>query len=140
MTRALKPCGTYAAYRRHLRAKESPCEECRQAARDQKNVRKDAARKEAAVRAVEATPPVEEEIDRRAILLEVLASLRGQLREAPPQSAGSIAKQIRDTLDALEGPDEKAQAVVNPVDEIAKRRAERAKLRGEAKRIATSHS
>ena len=127
MTRALKPCGTYAAYRRHLRAKESPCEECRQAAREQKNSRKAAERQEAAVRAVEATPPVEEEVDRRAILLEVLASLRGQLREAPPQSAGSIAKQIRDTLDALgEGAGEET-VKVNPLDEIAKRRAERMK-------------
>lgn len=127
MTRALKPCGTYAAYRRHLRAKESPCEECRQAARDQKNSRKAAERQEAAVRAVEATPPVEVEVDRRAILLEVLASLRGQLREAPPQSAGSIAKQIRDTLDAL-GEDAGEETVkVNPLDEIAKRRMERMK-------------
>lgn len=127
MTRALKPCGTYAAYRRHLRAKESPCEECRQAARDQKNSRKAAERQEAAVRAVEATPPVEEEVDRRAILLEVLASLRGQLREAPPQSAGSIAKQIRDTLDALGEDSNDAEVKVNPLDEIAKRRAERMK-------------
>ena len=127
MTRALKPCGTYAAYRRHLRAKESPCEECRQAAREQKNSRKAAERQEAAVRAVEATPPVEVEVDRRAILLEVLASLRGQLREAPPQSAGSIAKQIRDTLDAL-GEDAGEETVkVNPLDEIAKRRMERMK-------------
>ena len=126
MARELKPCGTYAAYRRHLRAKESPCEECRQAARDQKNFRKVAERQEAAVRAVEAAPPVEE-VDRRAILLEVLASLRGQLREAPPQSAGSIAKQIRDTLDAL-GEDAGEETVkVNPLDEIAKRRMERMK-------------
>lgn len=129
MARELKPCGTYAAYRRHLRNDEAPCEECRQAARDQKNVRKDAARQEAAVRAVEATPPVDEEVDRRGILLEVLASLRGQLREAPPQSAGSIAKQIRDTLDALEGPDDVAQVVVNPVDEIARRREARRRKR-----------
>ena len=125
MARELKPCGTYAAYRRHLRNDEAPCEECRQAARDQKNVRKDAARQEAADAAREATPPVEE-IDRRQILLEVLASLRGQLREDPPQSVASIAKQIRDTVDALSGPEDSAsQAPFNPVDEIARRRQER---------------
>ena len=28
---ALKPCGTAAAYRRHLRRGERPCEPCRQA-------------------------------------------------------------------------------------------------------------
>lgn len=127
MARELKPCGTPAAYRRHLRAKEPACGPCKEAWRDQKNSRKVAERQESAVRAVEATPPVEEEIDRRAILLEVLASLRGQLREAPPQSAGSIAKQIRDTLDAL-GEDAGEETVkVNPLDEIAKRRMERMK-------------
>lgn len=127
MARELKPCGTPAAYRRHLRAKEPACGPCKEAWRDQKNSRKVVERQEAAVRAVEATPPAEEEVDRRAILLEVLASLRGQLREAPPQSAGSIAKQIRDTLDAL-GDDAGEETVkVNPLDEIAKRRMERMK-------------
>lgn len=31
MTRELKPCGTPAAYRRHLRHGEYPCEACREA-------------------------------------------------------------------------------------------------------------
>jgi hypothetical protein len=31
--RALQPCGTWGAYRRHLRAGETPCESCREAAR-----------------------------------------------------------------------------------------------------------
>lgn len=128
MARELKPCGTPAAYRRHLRAKETACEQCKRAWRDQKNDRKNAQRVADAAAAREATPPVEE-VDRRGILLEVLASLRGQLREAPPQSAGSIAKQIRDTLDALEGPDDVAQVVVNPVDEIARRREARRQKR-----------
>lgn len=29
--RALKPCGTTAAYRRHLRRSETPCDACREA-------------------------------------------------------------------------------------------------------------
>lgn len=128
MMRALKPCGTYAAYRRHLRAKETPCEPCKQASRDQKNQRKDAARKAAAEEAREAAPAVVE-IDRREVLLEVLASLRGQLQVAPPQSAGSIAKQIRDTLDALNPEKPESEQVVNPLDEIARKREERRKQR-----------
>lgn len=128
MARELKPCGTPAAYRRHLRAKEAACEQCKRAWRDQKNDRKNAQRVADAAAAREATPPVEE-VDRREILLEVLASLRGQLREAPPQSVASIAKQIRDTVDALEGPDDVAQVVVNPVDEIARRREARRQKR-----------
>lgn len=31
MARGLKPCGTMAAYRRHLRRGEDPCDECREA-------------------------------------------------------------------------------------------------------------
>lgn len=140
MARKLQPCGTFAAYRRHLRAKETPCDACRQAARDQKNDRKNAQRVKDAEAARDAAPPVEE-VDRRQILLEVLASLRGQLREAPPQSVASIAKQIRDTVDALEGPEDvKAAVPVNPVDEIARRRKERAKKWADTKRIATPHS
>ena len=129
MARTLQPCGTFAAYRRHLRAKETPCDACRQAARDQKNDRKNAQRVKDAEAAREAAPPVEE-IDRRQILLEVLSSLRGQMAEAPPQSVAGIAKQIRETVDALEGPEEAKPVVpVNPVDEIARRRQERAKKR-----------
>lgn len=30
---ALQPCGTYAAFRRHVRADEDPCEPCREASR-----------------------------------------------------------------------------------------------------------
>lgn len=41
----LKPCGTWAAYKRHLRAGEQPCGPCRQAARDQKNDRNEARRR-----------------------------------------------------------------------------------------------
>jgi hypothetical protein len=29
MTRTLRPCGTQAAYKRHLRNHEPPCDECR---------------------------------------------------------------------------------------------------------------
>ena len=32
--RILQPCGTYAAYRRHLRHKETPCDACRDANAD----------------------------------------------------------------------------------------------------------
>lgn len=33
MNRTLKPCGTEAAYQRHLKAREAPCEPCRGAHR-----------------------------------------------------------------------------------------------------------
>lgn len=128
MTSKLKPCGTAAAYRRHLRNDETPCDECKRAVREQEQARRAARRAEAVQAAREAMPEPTDEVDRRAILLEVLSELRGQLREAPPQSVAAIAKQIRDTVDALEAGDGE-QAQVNPIDEIARRREARLKAR-----------
>ena len=128
MTSKLKPCGTAAAYRRHLRNDEAPCDECKRAVREQEQARRAAKRAEAVQAAREAMPEPTDEVDRRAILLEVLSELRGQLREAPPQSVAAIAKQVRDTVDALEAGDgEQAQA--NPIDEIARRREARLRAR-----------
>ena len=104
MADKLQPCGTIAAARRHQRNSEKfgpLCDACRQAIRDEKNQRKDAERAEAASAARVAMPGPSEDVDRDAVLHEVLRTLRGQLAEAPPQSVASIAKQIRDTLDAM---------------------------------------
>ncbi len=40
MARELEPCGTTAAYRRHLRRKQTPCKACQQAARDEKRAQR----------------------------------------------------------------------------------------------------
>ena len=104
MADKLQPCGTIAAARRHQRNPEKfgpLCDACRQAIRDEKNLRKDVDRASAAQAARAAMPEPSEDVDRDAVLHEVLRALRGQLAEAPPQSVASIAKQIRDTLDAM---------------------------------------
>lgn len=134
MTSGLQPCGTIAAARRHQRNPErfGPlCEACAQAIRDEKNGRVDARRAEDAAAAREAMPPPSAEVSRDAVLHEVLRTLRGQLAEAPPQSVASIAKQIRDTLDAMG--DVAGESVSGGgVDDIAARRAERAARRRSA--------
>lgn len=131
MAQDLQPCGTIAAARRHQRNPErfGPlCEACAQAIRDEKNGRVDARRAEDAAAAREAMPPPSAEVSRDAVLHEVLRTLRGQLAEAPPQSVASIAKQIRDTLDAMG--DVAGESVSGGgVDDIAARRAERAARR-----------
>lgn len=122
-----QPCGTIGAAKRHRRAGEPLCEPCLQAERDEKNGRKDAARAEAA-EAAQAAMPDAGDVDRDEVLHEVLRTLRGQLAEAPPQSVASIAKQIRDTLDAMG--DVAGESVSGGgVDDIAARRAERAARR-----------
>ena len=127
MAQDLQPCGTIAAARRHQRNPErfGPlCEACAQAIRDEKNGRVDARRAEDVAAAREAMPPPSAEVSRDAVLHEVLRTLRGQLAEAPPQSVASIAKQIRDTLDAMG--DVAGESVSGGgVDDIAARRAER---------------
>lgn len=134
MAQDLQPCGTIAAARRHQRNPErfGPlCEACTQAIRDEKNGRVDARRAEDAAAAREAMPPPSAEVSRDAVLHEVLRTLRGQLAEAPPQSVASIAKQIRDTLDAMG--DVAGESVSGGgVDDIAARRAERAARRRSA--------
>ena len=135
MAQDLKPCGTIAAARRHQRNPErfGPlCEACAQAIRDEKNGRVDARRAEDAAAAREAMPPPSAEVSRDAVLHEVLRTLRGQLAEAPPQSVASIAKQIRDTLDAMGAASESASVKAGGVDDIAARRAERAARRRSA--------
>ena len=134
MAQDLQPCGTIAAARRHQRNPErfGPlCEACAQAIRDEKNGRVDARRAEDVAAAREAMPPPSAEVSRDAVLHEVLRTLRGQLAEAPPQSVASIAKQIRDTLDAMG--DVAGESVSGGgVDDIAARRAERAARRRSA--------
>lgn len=125
--------GTIAAAKRHRRAGQAPCEDCLQAERDEKNGRKDHERAQAAAAAREAMPEPSESVDRDGVLHEVLRTLRGQLREAPPQSVAGIAKQIRDTLDAMGVESEGASVKAGGVDDVAARRAER-----EARRRAAS--
>lgn len=123
MSTRLQPCGTPAAYRRHLRAAEPPCEACTAAVREQKQARRATERAETATRARAAAEKMQGEVDVHAVLLEVLATLRAHLRDAPAQSVAAIAKQIRETVTALE---KSAPAdAVNPLDEIAQRRQAR---------------
>lgn len=132
MSKSLQPCGTIAAARRHQRAGEGLDEACAQAIRDEKNGRVDARRAVAVEAAQEAMPEPSEDVDRDDVLHEVLRTLRGQLKEAPPQSVAGIAKQIRDTLDAMGAASESVGVKAGGVDDIAARRAERQARRGAA--------
>ena len=137
MARDLQPCGTTAAYQRHRRRREDPCDDCKRAWREAKAAKVEDRRGAAVVAARDARPPAGEQFDQVAILEEVLSTLRGQLREAPPQSVAAIAKQVRDTTSELAQLKSKVGAPVagmgGGVDDIAARRAER-----EARRRAAS--
>lgn len=135
MGKEVQPCGTVAAARRHQRNPEKwgpMCAECQQAIRDEKNGRKDASREAAATEAREAMPEADSPVDRDDVLHEVLRTLRGQLAAAPPQSVASIAKQIRDTLDAMGAKGESVSAGAGGLNDIEARRAEREARRSAA--------
>lgn len=119
--RALKPCGTYAAYRRHLNRGEQPCDECRRAARE---ARYEQNRKRVLREAVENVPATVNGSDEN-VLRETLSWLIRQRDEASPREAASIAKGIRDTLVALREvrePKVKKERMENVIDQIAQRR------------------
>lgn len=130
MPRDLKPHGSYAAYRRHKRAGEDPCDRCAQAAREQANERLARKRQSLADAAQAALPPAVdpmEPIDSDVILRESLRTLRAHLLTAPPQSIAGIAKAIRETLEAIQGPatDQEAADDDDALSDIARAYAQR---------------
>lgn len=130
MARELQPCGTVAAARRHQRNPEKfgpLCDACAQAIRDEKNGRVNERRAEDVEAARAAMPVDASEVSRDEVLHEVLRTLRGQLLAAPPQSVAGIAKQIRDTLDAMGAQGESVAAPQGGLSDIAKAYQEKLK-------------
>lgn len=129
MARVLKPCGTEAAYRRHLKNNEPPCDACRKAAREARVAQRNKSK------APCLTPDELAALNDEQVLREVLDQLRLRLPDAPPNAAAPIAKGIRDTLEALRGLSEpkEAERKAGVIDEIAKRRQARQNRLAKAK-------
>lgn len=121
LVRVLKPCGTEAAYRRHLKNSEPPCDDCRKAAREARVAQRNKSK------ALCLTPGELAVLNDEQVLREVLEQLRLRLPDAPPNAAAPIAKGIRDTLEALRSLSEpkEAERKAGVIDEIAKRRQAR---------------
>ncbi|WNN93651.1 hypothetical protein SEA_CALLINALLBARBZ_1 [Arthrobacter phage CallinAllBarbz] len=99
----LRPCGTYAAYRRHLRRDEEPCEPCKQAARDQTNERnglRPRAEEEAIVEIVPPldplTPPdpLDDALDNLRIVNEAMA-------KAVPREIAPLSKRRQELVQLI---------------------------------------
>lgn len=123
----LRPCGTYAAYRRHIRRGEPVDGACAQASRDQYAERADMARAESArvVRlAIANEPPVEFESE-LAETLENLEIVRTVMEDAPPTAIASLSRRREDLVRRAV----KLSAAPLPgstvLDQLAQRRAER---------------
>lgn len=132
MPRELKPCGTEAAYRRHLRHDETPCTACRKAHRDRVGTdRRNQALSDNLARAAAGTAPLhvlgEPLRDRIRRLEENLAIVDAALADATPREVAALSRRRQDLEDAIWRltPDESTKGG-GVLDELARRRAERA--------------
>ena len=122
MPRELKPCGTEAAYRRHLRHDETPCTACRKAHRDRVGTdRRNQALSDNLARAAAGTAPLH-------VLGDPLRDRIRRLEEnATPREVAALSRRRQDLEDAIWRltPDESTKGG-GVLDELARRRAERA--------------
>ena len=128
MAKQKQPHGTVAAYKRHLRTGEEPCEACKSANRMRVAKQRMIARAVASQR-VDMPRRKSLDPDREMILQDILAGLRAMFKEATPSQGPAIARQIRETLDALEGKTTISDEAVDGFDELA---AQRQRRRAEA--------
>lgn len=137
MGRAPSPCGTPAAYRRHLRHKEDPCTACKKAKRDEAREQRDEARKIEALTVptqpplVAAPPPApalpgpdSSEKSDLEMIRDSLVQAIDVVRLDDPTRLPGLVRELRETWKALrdlkaKGADEEA------IDEFAKARAAR---------------
>lgn len=128
MPRELKPCGTDAAYRRHVRRGEPVDELCAQAARDQKNRR--VAERRGVLAAVVPMPPAgrsgsdAESVDLLEKARWRVAAAEELIRAGAPGSAALLKQHAADVAEV-----KRLEAAGRPreskLDELARRRAER---------------
>ena len=137
MGKAPSPCGTPAAYRRHLRHKESPCAACRKAKRGEAQQQRDEVRKSAVptiptcppiVAAVPSAPtspgPVSSEKGDLEMARDSLVEAIDLVRTEDPTRLPGLVRELRETWKALRDLTAKG-ADESPEDEFAKARAAR---------------
>lgn len=88
----LKPCGTEAAYRRHLRHGESPCGPCRRAAAKSKQRRRGAERQLRELIIAPSRPDFDPEQERIRRVEENLAIVDAALADATPREVPALSK------------------------------------------------
>lgn len=137
MGKAPSPCGTPAAYRRHLRHKESPCAACRKAKRGEARQQRDEARKTevttiptrpplvaAAPPAPASSGPVSSEKGDLEMARDSLVKAIDVVRLDDPTRLPGLVRELRETWKALRAEQDKAGAPAAE-DEFAKARAAR---------------
>ena len=127
MDAPLKPCGTPAAYRRHLRNSEPVDELCAQAARDQKNARVDASRSESAALvavALLAEPPIGSD-DELEDARENLRTVKAAMSDAPAQAIAALSKRREELMRRIVVLSKANEPEMSVFDQLRQRREER---------------
>lgn len=129
MVRELKPCGTPAAYRRHLRKGEPACADCKAAVASEKMTKLDGDRDMRKLSAV--LPEAERGVDVGANEFDPLEDAKANLRlvkaaleEAVPREVSALSKR-RQELVALIAELGGAGKEVSIADQLAERREAR---------------
>jgi len=107
MPRVLQPCGTFAAYKRHLRHKEEACEPCKQAARDQKMERVDGDREVRKLSALVSLMPADEpdiieDVSPIDDARENLRIVKAALAEAVPREVATLSKRRQELVQLIQ--------------------------------------
>ena len=103
VARELKPCGTPAAYRRHLRNDEEPCEACLTAVReDVSHARQErrTASSMAVLDAVVSAPPVDY-VDPLEDARENLRIVKAAMQDAPHNTIAQLSKRRQELVDYI---------------------------------------
>lgn len=105
MARELKPCGTPAAYRRHLRNGEDACADCRAAVAAQKMQRLDGDRDSRKLSVLAVVPPIafppssdSDDFDPLADAKENLRLVKAALDEAVPREVAALSKRRQELV------------------------------------------
>lgn len=136
------PCGTLAAYKRHLRNDEKPCTPCVQANRDVKRVQRDGARKLRSVTvggdvlregarlaaAMNRAPEAPAKMSARSDLemaRDALVDAIDEVKREDPTRLGPLVRELRETWKALSAVTDESEAVEDEFARARRLRAER---------------
>lgn len=104
MARKTKPHGTDAAYRRHLRAGEKPCEACREAHNAYKRNLRQVSKRLGATKValvVANAPEVPEVVDAVEDARENLRIVTAAMSAAPPQALAGLSRRRQELVDFI---------------------------------------
>lgn len=101
MVSQLKPCGTAAAYRRHLRNGEEACAECKAAVAKDKMGKLDGDRESRKVSALAPVPDVVDDVDPLEDARENLRAVKAAMAEAVPREVSALSKRRQELVELI---------------------------------------